>query len=104
MKLDILRTYGHIKPSTSLGGVMKNKAQTWFLREIDDMFVLHNENASRIRVVSGSREPISLVAAKRLIRQDFKDRGYRVIGMDRVVVVTVVPVRPSKKSAPKKGK
>jgi len=103
MKLDILRTYGHIKPSTSLGGVVKNKAQTWFLREIDDMFVLHNENASRIRVVSGSREPISLVAAKRLIRQDFKDRGYRVIGMDRVVVVTVVPVRPaSKKSISKK--
>ncbi len=83
---------------------MKNETQTWFLQKINNAFVLYTDGAKRIRVVSDSREPISLAKAMSVVRQDFKDRGYRVIGMDRVVVVAVVPVLPAKKLISKKNK
>lgn len=82
----------------------KNEAKTWFLQRVNGAFVLYTDGAKRIRVVSDSREPISLAKAMSVVRQDFKDRGCRVIGMDKVVVVAVVPVRPAKKPAPKKNK
>jgi hypothetical protein len=82
----------------------KDETQTWFLQKVNDTFMLYNENASRVRAMNNSREPISSSEAMNRVREDFKDRGFKVISMERVVMVTITPVRPRKKLSPKPKK
>lgn len=82
----------------------KDETQTWFLQKVNDTFMLYNENASRVRAMNNSREPISSSEAMNRVREDFKDRGFKVISMERVVMVTIAPVRPRKKLPPKPKK
>lgn len=81
----------------------KGETQTWFLQKVNDTFMLYNENASMVRAMNNSREPISSSKAMSRVREDFKGRGFKVISMERVVMVTIARVSPRKKLSPKKS-